>query len=108
MIDIVGRINELADEKGWSGYELSKRTGISANAVYGWNRAESKPSLANILKICEAMDLSLEQFFCGTEKYNLNEDERRLLNEWFALSELEKDAIFNMIETFKILKRDNG
>lgn len=105
MVNLVERINELLDQKGWTGYELSKQTGISTNAIYDWNKAGATPSLANIVKICEALGITLGQFFCGSEAYQLTEDEDRILQEWFTLSDLEKDAVRRMIETFKILKR---
>ncbi len=105
MINIVERINELINKKGWSIYELSKQTGISTNAIYDWNKINAVPSLSNIVKICEALEISLGQFFCGFEAYQLSEDENKILQEWFTLSDLEKDAILRMIEVFKILKR---
>ncbi len=63
MIDTVKRINELMDIKGWSAYELSNQTGISTNAIYDWNKIGAVPTLANIIKICDAMEISLEYFF---------------------------------------------
>lgn len=105
MINLVDRINELLDKKGWTAYELSKQTGISTNTIYDWNKG-AVPSLTNVIKICEAFDITIEQFFCGIESYKLTEDENKILQEWLLLSKLEKDAILNIIETFKILKRD--
>ena len=105
MINIVDRINELIEKKSWTSYELSKQTGISTNTIYEWNKG-AMPSLSNIIKICEALDITIEQFFCGVESYKLSDDENRILQEWLMLSSLEKSAIINMIETFKILKRD--
>lgn len=103
LIDISKRVNELMKAKGWSAYELSKKSGISANTVYNWERLGAVPSLSNIIKICEAMDITLEQFFSGCS-YQLTDDENEILQEWFLLSEVEKDAILNMIDTFKSLK----
>lgn len=101
---VIKRINELRRKKGWSQYELAKVTGISKNAVYAWNRNGAVPSLCNIQLICDAMDITIEQFFCGTGSYNLSEDERRLIQDWFVLTDLEKEAIFGIIEVFKTLK----
>lgn len=105
MIDIVERINELLNKKGWTPYELSKQTGIASNAIYEWNKG-AVPTLSNVVKVCEALDITLEQFFCGIDSYKLKDDESKILQEWLLLSNLEKSAIMNMIETFKILKRD--
>ena len=105
MIDVVKRINDLLAQKGWSNYELSKQTNISTNTIYDWNKSGAVPSLSNIAKICEVLGITLGQFFCGTESYALSPEEERILREWFSLSDLEKDKIRRMIETFQILKR---
>ncbi len=105
MIDIVERVKELTEKKGWTSYELSKQTGISTNTIYDWYKG-AVPSLANVVKVCEALDITVEQFFCGIGSYKLTDDENRILQEWLLLSNLEKSAIMNIIETFKILKRD--
>ena len=50
------------------------------------------------------MNITLEQFFCGEAQYILSDEERSVLDIWFTLSDLEKKAIFDLIETFKIIK----
>ncbi len=50
MIDIVDRINELIDKRGWTSYELAKQTGISTNSIYGWNNG-AVPSLSNVIRV---------------------------------------------------------
>ena len=106
MIDTVARIKELMDKRSWTYYELSAQTGISTNAIYGWFKAGAIPSLGNIVKICETMGISLEQFFCGDQVYQLPKDEQEILSDWFALSEFEKTAVMNLIKAFKALKNN--
>lgn len=103
MINVSERINVLMKNKGWSPYELSMQTGISINAVYDWFKIGSTPSMQNIIKICEAMGITLEQFFCGGN-YEYTEEENKILIDWCELSDLEKNAIKSLMETFKILK----
>ena len=107
MMNVNERIGELLAEKGWTGYELSKQTGLSTNTIYEWTKGRSVPSLSNIVKICEAFGITLRQFFFGTDSYELSEDEKEFLREWFTLSDLERSAVKNMIETFRILRRGN-
>ena len=107
MINVNERICQLLTEKGWTGYELSKQTGLSTNTIYEWTKGRSVPSLSNIVKICEAFDITIRQFFFSTEVYEFSEDEKELLQEWFTLSDLERNAIKNMIEIFRILRHDN-
>lgn len=103
MINVTERIGELMLLKGWTAYELSNQTGISTNAIYDWFKVGAVPSLQNIIKICEAMEISLEQFFCGGD-YKYTDEENEILKEWVCLSDLEKSTLMNLIETFKILK----
>lgn len=104
MINATDRIKELMDMMGWSSYELSNQTGISTNAIYDWFKIGAAPTLPNIIKVCEAAGITIEQFFCGTKNFRAP-DEEKILREWFSLSELEKETIRRMIETFQILKR---
>lgn len=103
MINVTERIRELMTNKGWTPYELSNQTGISTNAIYDWFKTGAIPTIQNVIKICEAMEMSLEQFFCGGS-YRYTEEENQILREWFALSDLEKSTVMNLMETFKILK----
>ena len=104
MNKIVERINQLRIKKGWSQYNLAKATGISENTVYGWTRNNVTPSLKNVEAICDAMGFTTAYFFCGGHSESLGEEERQLLDEWFLLSDIEKQAIFDIIEVFKIIK----
>lgn len=103
MINVTERIGELMVLKGWTPYELSNQTGISTNAIYDWFKIGAVPTLQNIIKICEAMEISLEQFFCGGD-YKYTDEENEILKEWVGLSELERSTLMNLIETFRILK----
>ncbi len=103
MINVTERIKELITLKGWSMYELSNQTGISTNAIYDWYKIGATPTLQNIVKICEAMEISLEEFFCGGS-YQYTEEENKILQAWFTLSDLEKQTVLKLMDTFKILK----
>ena len=103
MIDVVERINELMRIKGWTAYELSNQTGISTNAIYDWNKTGATPTMQNIIKVCEAMDITLGFFFCGGD-YKYTDDEKRLLNKWVALSEEQRKEVTDLIYSFNKAK----
>ena len=52
------------------------------------------------------MDITLSRFFCGAENMDLSDEEKKLLDNWLTMSDLEKKSVFDMIETFKTLKRN--
>lgn len=103
MINVTERISELMALKGWTPYELSNQTGISTNAIYDWFKIGATPTLQNIIKICETMEISLECFFCGGS-YKYTDEENKILEDWFSLSDLEKQTVMTLMETFRILK----
>lgn len=100
---IIKRIDELIKLKGWSKYELAKNMGISPHTIYRWYQS-STPSLSNIEKICEILNITIEQFFYGVGSCKLDDEQKEFLKDWFILSDLEKQAIFNIIDVFKKLK----
>lgn len=104
MFDVVGRIDELCKGRGWTYYELSNRAGLSVNAMYNWRSKGSVPTLPIIEKICEAMDITIAEFFMGVDNSDLATDEKDILNAWINLSDSEKQTIFHIINTFNEIK----
>ena len=102
--EITARLEKLLHQKGWSRYDLAKITGISTNSVYGWNLGKT-PSLATIERICDAANITVEQFFYDEGVDNMSGEERELLSDWITLTEAEKKAVFSTIEAFKEAKR---
>ena len=103
--EIIVRLEKLLAQKGWSKYDLAKKTGISTNSVYGWTGMGKFPSLANLERICEAAGITVEQFFYDEGVGDISEEERKLLSDWITLSDTEKQAVFSTIEAFKEAKK---
>ena len=99
--EVIIRLKRLLKKKGWSRYDLSKKTGISPNSLYSWINSGIVPSLANIERICNAANITIEQFFYDKGVDKLSDEESKLLNDWITLSDKEKQAIFLTIEAFK-------
>lgn len=104
-MDIQKRIEDLCETQGWSPYELSKKTGLSANTVYSWRNKKTIPTIPMIERICETFEITLGQFFFGSLT-ELTEEENQLLEDWRCMSCLERDAINGLIHTYKLLKKE--
>lgn len=105
MIDVIARISELMRAKNWTAYKLAEKTNISTNAIYDWFKVGATPTLANIVKICDALEISLEYFFCGAHEYT--DDERRVLSKWVSLNDFEKRTVKNLIDAFALAKYES-
>ena len=60
-MDIGSRIKELRRERHLSQEGLAQRLGISRQAVAKWENHTAFPSTSNLLALCEALDVSLEE-----------------------------------------------
>ena len=100
-MDIVNRIEELCKQRGWTMYELSKRSGISSNAIYKWRNQNVQPSIPNLELICETFGLSIQEFFCGTGSPVFSDEVNQLVDDWTTLSEREKTILLELIALFK-------
>ena len=60
-IEIANRLVQLRKEKGFSQEELAAQLGISRQAVYKWERAESSPDTDNLILLARLYGMSLDQ-----------------------------------------------
>lgn len=56
------RIQSQLDQKEMSIYRLSKITGIPENTLYGYKNNGVEPSFSNMVKIADALNVSLDIF----------------------------------------------
>ncbi len=63
MFDVMGRITELREERGWTIYRLSKNAGVPQSSLHSWYDKKISPPLESLEKMCDALDVSLSEFF---------------------------------------------
>ena len=73
---------------GMNQFRLAEETGVSRNAVAGWETGHSRPDLATVPTLCEVLGISIEAFF-GAEDPRA-EEERRLLRLFAMLDERDR------------------
>jgi transcriptional regulator with XRE-family HTH domain len=56
------KIQKQLDLQKMSIYRLSKRTGIPNNTLYQYKNQGVEPSFSNMVKIADALDVSLDVF----------------------------------------------
>ena len=58
------RLSKLLLEKNVSKYKLEKETGLSHSALrYIFNEVNTDVKFSTIVKVCQALDISLKDFF---------------------------------------------
>ena len=98
-MDILGRINTLKEERGWSNYRLAKASGISENSLNNLFRRNNLPTIPTLEAICKGLGITLSQFFAEDgEAVELMETQREMLATWDALSEEQKTALLEFLK----------
>lgn len=87
-MNVMERIDDLCRQHNMSKYRLSLITGISQSAFSKMARQQSTLSLETIQRICDALGISLAQFFSESEVYpDLTKQQQNLLHFWSLLDE---------------------
>lgn len=93
-MDILNKINELRNQKGWSIYKLSEESGITQSTLSNMFSRKTLPSLTTLKQLCDSFNISLSEFFSDSSTSN---DETFLLSNYRKLSEKDKLTIRELI-----------
>lgn len=98
--DILNRIREERDRRGWTDYELAENCDLAQSTISTWYGRNIEPGIASIEKICSGLGITLSQFFQREESVFLSEEEKSILRLWEKLSPEQRKAVRTMIEAF--------
>ncbi len=101
-MDILERILQLREEKGWSEYKLSVESGIPQSTISSWFRKKAQPSVQSLQAICDACGITLSQFFNDTTHpcSYLTDRQQKLLAGFAHLDNEQQGALIRFLETF--------
>ena len=94
------RIRELRKALGYTITHFAKIVGISRIYLSELERNVKEPSLDTLQRICQALDVTLGEFF-AIDKPDIPVDLRRLLNTAKELSPKQREALQYLLDTMK-------
>ena len=100
-MDILGRLIELQQQRGWSDYKIAKEAGLSPNTVSNIYRRNNVPSLVTLEALCKAFGITMAQFFAEGNLIELTQEQRKLFDKWASLTEDQKSAIWQILKTYE-------
>ena len=99
--DIVKKLNKMRVERNLSVYKLAYLSGLNQSTLANTFSRGLVPSVANLEAICEAMGVTLAQFFTESkEDFKLTENERRMLINYRRLPEDVRNIMGELIEKY--------
>lgn len=88
------RLKELVNKRGWSYYKLSQMSGVTQSSISYILGEDKNPSLENLERLCDALGISLSEFFDASGKYQiLSNEHRELLVAYERLNDEDKNFI---------------
>lgn len=100
MIDVLERVTYYRTQKGWSEYQLAEKSGLTQSTISSWYRKNMVPSILSLDKICNAVGITLSQFFSTeNEDFSLTALEKELLAEANRLTEQQQTALIHFFKT---------
>ena len=100
-MNVLDKIIELRNAKGWSEYQLAEKSGMAQSTISSWYRKNMMPSIPSLEKICKAFDMTLSQFFFenDTETVSLTPKQIELINAANKLSPAQLDSLVTFLNT---------
>lgn len=99
MFNVLAKITELREARGWSTYRLSKLSKIPQSTIATWYQKNLYPPIDKVEILCNTFGITLADFFQSKECPATNEQEE-LLQKWNLLTDSEKAAILSVINEF--------
>lgn len=62
-MDAKDKITQLLRERGWSIYELAKRSGLSSTTIANMYKRNTQPTIPSLEAMCGAFGITMSQFF---------------------------------------------
>ena len=93
------RISFFREQKGMTVNKLANRAGISQSYLRSIELEEKNPTVEFLSYICEALDISLKEFFDDNVEHELKDDP--VLQEFYQLTPKQRNALHLFIESMK-------
>lgn len=90
-------ITSLRKAKDLSQGQLGKKVGTSGDIIGRYERDEVKPSIEVIIKIADALEVSID-FLVGKTDFEIDKDTLRRIQDVSALPADEKKQVFMVID----------
>lgn len=94
-MEVLEKIEKLRKEKGWSINYLAMESGLTQSTINNLYARNTEPKLSTLRAICNALGISLSEFF----KEDENDDE--LILKVKFLSKENKTALLQLLKHIK-------
>lgn len=99
-MEIIKRLNDLRLQRNMSVYRLAELSGINQSTLANTFSRGTVPSVQNLEKICEALGITLAQFFSEeSQSRMLTAEESEFIDNFRKLRPEIKENISSLVES---------
>lgn len=99
-MDVLARLHELMNSRGWTMYRLAKESGLSQSTIANIYQRNAVPSIDTLERICQGFGITLSQFFAEAEMVELTPELKEIFESWRPLTPEQKNAALTMMKAF--------
>ena len=101
-MDVLARITQLRLDRGWTEYELAKRSGLPQSTISTWYSRNMLPTVASLESICRGFGITMSQFFLDPsagEPIVLTRQQLRLLSYAARLNPTQYEQLLVFLQS---------
>ena len=99
--DILGRIEQEKNKRGWSEYTLAENSELPQSTISTWKKRDLQPSVASIEKICKGLGISLSQFFSDNIESDFTEEQKEIFDACSKLNREQRAKLLDFLKTIE-------
>lgn len=93
------KINMLCKENKLTGKELGEKLGLKKSPLTDWKNQKSKPTIEQIIKICEIFAISADSLLFENNRDNvINEEEQKIITAYNNAAPAIKEAVKKLLD----------
>lgn len=98
-MDIIEKIEKLRKEKDWTKYRLAEESMLTYSTLMSMYTRDTPPKIDTLQMICDALGVTLSQFFLENEEMEiLSPEEKELIRRYRRLTDEKKKAVTVLID----------
>ena len=104
MDNILNTITAYRKERNWSLYDLAAHSEMKLTTISTWYNENAIPSIPSLVKICDAFQITLSEFFAKAEGSEsvpvaLTPQQMQVIEKWSILRPDQQEAFLNLLNT---------
>lgn len=100
-MDVNKRLNAILKKSGWTKYRLAKECNLHESTLANIFYRNTVPTLATLEIICNALNISLADFFAEDELVEVDGETKEILVDFKSLSKEKQKHIMDSVKFMK-------